>query len=79
MQVQNQGESTENGITVSVTVEGNTLKGEIDELAAGEEGTATIPLTPTPSGEVTLEVEAEPVPGEEVATNNEATYTLLVE
>jgi len=77
--VQNQGESTENGISVSVTVEGNTLKGEIDELAAGEEGTATIPLTPTPSGEVTLEVEAEPVAGEEVATNNEATYTLLVE
>jgi hypothetical protein len=77
--VQNQGESTENGVTVSVTVEGNTLKGEIDELAAGEEGTATIPLTPTPSGEVTLEVEAEPVDGEEVATNNEATYTLLVE
>jgi CARDB len=77
--VQNQGESTENGISVSVTVEGNTLKGEIDELAAGEEGTATIPLTPTPSGEVTLEVEAEPVDGEEVATNNEATFTLLVE
>lgn len=77
--VQNQGESTENGVSVSVTVEGNTLKGEIDEIAAGEEGTATIPLTPTPSGEVTLEVEAEPVAGEEVATNNEATYTLLVE
>jgi DNA-binding phage protein len=77
--VQNQGESTENGVSVSVTVEGNTLKGEIDELAAGEEGTATIPLTPTPSGEVTLEVEVEPVPGEELSENNEATFTLLVE
>jgi hypothetical protein len=77
--VQNQGESTENGITVAVTVEGNTLTGEIDELAAGEEGTATIPLTPVPKGEVTLEVEAEPVPGETVTENNEATYTLLVE
>jgi hypothetical protein len=77
--VQNQGESTENGVAVSVTVEGNTLKGEIDELAAGEEGTATIPLTPTPSGEVTLEVEAEPVAGEQVTENNEATFTLLVE
>lgn len=77
--VQNQGESTENGVTVSVTVEGNTLQGEIDELGAGEEGTATIPLTPTPKGEVTLEVEAEPVAGEQVTENNEATYTLLVE
>jgi hypothetical protein len=77
--VQNQGESTENGVSVSVTVEGNTLKGEIDELAAGEEGTATIPLTPTPSGEVTLDVEAEPVDGEQVTENNEATYSLLIE
>ena len=30
VQVKNQGESTENGVTVSVTVEGNTIKGEID-------------------------------------------------
>lgn len=77
--VQNQGESTENGISVLVTVEGNTTEGEIEELAAGEEGTATIPLTPAPSGEVTLEVEVEPVDGEQVTENNEATFTLLVE
>jgi hypothetical protein len=77
--VENQGESTENGISVSVSVEGNTLKGEIDELGVEEEGTVTIPLTPAPTGEVTLEVEAEPVDGEQVTTNNEATYTLLVE
>lgn len=77
--VQNQGESTENGVTVSVTVEGTTLQGEIDELGAGEEGTATIPLTPAPKGEVTLEVEVEPVAGEQVTENNEAVYTLLVE
>jgi hypothetical protein len=79
VQVQNQGESTENGVTVSVSVQGNTINGEIDELPAGEIGTATIPLTPTPSGEVTLEVEVEPVPGEHLTENNEATYTLLVE
>ena len=77
--VVNQGESTESGIPVSVTVEGNTLEGEIDEIEVGETGTATIPLTPTPSGEVTLEVEVEPVPGEELAENNEATYSLIVE
>ena len=77
--VQNQGESTENGVTVAVTYEGNTVTGEIDELPAGETGTAIIPLTPTPSGEVTLEVEVEAVPGEQVTENNEAAYTLVVE
>lgn len=77
--VQNQGDSTENGVTVAVSFEGNTVKGEIDELPAGETGTATIPLTPTPSGEVALEVEVEAVPGEQITENNEATYSLLVE
>jgi hypothetical protein len=77
--VQNPLESTETGVGVSVTFEGNTVKGEIDELPAGESGTAIIPLTPTPAGEVTLEIEVEPVPGEEVIENNEATYTLLIE
>jgi len=77
--VQNQGESTENGVTVAVTFEGNTVKGEIDELPVGETGTALIPLTPTPSGEVTLEVKVEPVAGEQITENNEASYTLLIE
>lgn len=77
--VQNQGESTESGITVSVTYEGTTLSQEIDEVAAGEEATASIVLTPAPSGEVTLEVEAEPVAGERVTENNEAVYTVLIE
>jgi CARDB len=77
--VQNQGESTETGVTVSVTFEGNTIKGEIDELPVGETGTAVIPLTPTPSGEVTLEVVVEAVTGEQVTENNEASYTLVVE
>jgi len=79
VQVQNQGESTENGVTVAVTIEGNTIKGEIDEIPVGEIGTTTIPLTPAPSGEATMEVEVEPVPGEQVTENNEATYTLVVE
>jgi hypothetical protein len=79
VQVQNQGESTEDGVGVSVTVEGSTLKGEVDEVGAGETASAVIPLTPTPSGEVTLEVEVEPVPGEQVTENNEATYTVLIE
>jgi CARDB len=77
--VQNQGESTENGVNVSVAYEGNTVSGEINELPAGEVGTAEIPLTPAPSGEVTLDIEVEAVDGEQVTENNEATYTLLIE
>ena len=77
--VLNSGESTENGVTVTVSFEGNTIKGEIDELPVGETGTAVIPLTPTPSGEVELEVVVEAVPGENITENNEATYTLVVE
>jgi hypothetical protein len=77
--VQNQGESTENGISVSVTVNGDTLQGTIDSVGAGEEETVAIPLTPAPSGEVTLEVEVETVPGEQVSENNEASYTVAFE
>jgi hypothetical protein len=75
----NSGESTENGVGVAVTFGGNTIKGEIDELPVGETGTAVIPLTPTPSGEVELEVVVEAVAGENITENNEATYTLIVE
>jgi len=79
VEVQNQGESTENGITVSVTVNGQTLTGDISSIEAGATETVTIPLTPAPKGEVTLEVEAEPVPGEEVSENNEASYAVVFE
>ncbi len=79
VQVLNVGESTESGITVAVTYEGNTVKGEIDELGVGETGTALIPLTPPPSGEVTLEVEVEAVAGENVTENNEGVFSLVVE
>jgi hypothetical protein len=79
VQVQNQGDSTANGVTVLVTVEGNTIQEKIDELVAGEIGTVTIPVTPAPSGEVTLEVEAEPVPGEQVTENNVGSFAVLIE
>jgi len=79
VQVQNQGESTENGITVEVSVDGgSTTSGTIESIEAGEIGTAVISLTPVPTGTVTLEVSVSPVPGEEVTTNNEATYTVTV-
>lgn len=77
--VENQGESTENGISVSVSVDGKPVEGSIETIGAGETGSVSIPLTPTPSGEVALEVEVATVPGEQVADNNEATYTVLFE
>jgi hypothetical protein len=80
VQVQNQGESTENGVSVSVSVNGsNTLQGTIETIAAGEIASVSIPLTPAPKGQVTLEVEVETVPGEKVSENNKATYTVTFE
>jgi hypothetical protein len=79
VEVENQGESTENGVDVTVSVAGTELQGSIETIAAGEVATATIPLTPTPSGEVTLEVTVDTVPGEQVSENNEASYTVVFE
>lgn len=79
VEVQNQGDSTENGVTVSVSVNGSTLEGSIDTIAAGETSTVSIPLTPAPSGEATLEVEVGTVPGEQVSENNEAGYSVVFE
>jgi len=80
VEVANQGESTENGIDVSVSVSGGTtLSGTIDSIAAGESETVAIPLTPAPSGEVTLKVKVDTVPGEKVSSNNEASYNVAFE
>jgi hypothetical protein len=79
VEVQNQGESTENGVTVVVIAGGKETTQEISVLEAGATETAVVPLTPSPEGETTLEVEVEPVPGEQVTTNNEATYSVNFE
>lgn len=80
VKVQNQGESTENGIGVTVTVSGGSpLEQKIDSIPAGETETAVIPLTPAPKGEVTLEVKVGSVPGETFTENNEGTYTVVFE
>jgi hypothetical protein len=80
VEVQNQGGSTENGITVSVTVSGgSTLQQDISTIAAGETASVAIPLTPAPKGTVTLEVDVQPVPGEQVSSNNKASYTVEFE
>jgi hypothetical protein len=80
VQVQNQGGSTENGVTVSVTVNGgHTLQQDISTIAAGETASVTIPLTPAPKGKATLEVDVQPVPGEQITENNKASYTVEFE
>lgn len=79
IQVQNQGESEESGVGVTVSYGGNTVKETINSIETGEIVTVTIPLTPTPQGTVELEVKVDTVPGEKVAENNEATYSVSFE
>jgi hypothetical protein len=80
VEVQNQGESTENSVTVSVTVAGGAAVDQtLSSIGAGEIQTVSVPLVPAPTGNTTLEVEVQPVAGEEVTTNNEATYTVEFE
>lgn len=75
VQVQNQGDSEETGVTVSVSVDGgDPITEEISTIAPGETQSVTIPLTPAPKGQVSLDVEVDPVPGEQVSDNNSATY-----
>jgi hypothetical protein len=76
VEVENQGESTEEGIAVTVSVDGTEIEGSIESIGAGETSVVSIPLTPTPKGEATLEVEVDTVPGEQVSTNNEASYSV---
>jgi hypothetical protein len=75
VQVQNQGDSEETGVTISVTVDSEApIEQEISTIAPGETQSVTIPLTPAPQGQTALDVEVQPVPGEQVADNNSASY-----
>ena len=80
MEVQNQGESDESGVQVSVTVnDGEPINKTIEEIAAGDTTEVTLPLTglPQPGTEAQLEVVVQPVEGEAVTDNNTATYTVV--
>jgi hypothetical protein len=83
IQVQNQGENTENDVVVRVTVGdgGDAFEREdtIDTIAAGEIQTVTIPLDQQPpTGQnVPISVEVEPVPGEEKTDNNTLESTVI--
>jgi hypothetical protein len=83
VQVVNQGENNETDVNVRVTVgEGNDatqLEEAIPEIAIGEQQTVTIPLAERPpTGEnVPVNVEVEPVAGEEKTDNNSADFTVI--
>jgi hypothetical protein len=79
IQVSNSGDNDETGINVSVTLAGTSLSGQLQALSAGETGTVKIPLTskPTPGTDATLQVVVQPVPGEQITTNNQSTYTVV--
>lgn len=83
--VQNQGDSEESEIPVQVSVTGGDEPIDTEEvissIAPGATRTVTIPLEPAPATgtPVTIEVFVEPVLGEQVADNNEATYEVTFE
>jgi CARDB len=82
LSVQNQGDSEESDIPVTVEIDGSEAgEATIDTIDAGETQTVTVPLDPAPeAGEtVTLDVFVEPVTGEQVSDNNEASYEVTVE
>jgi hypothetical protein len=83
IQVQNQGENTENDVTVSVTVGdgGDADKREetIDTIAPGEIKTVTIPLdrAPPTGQQVPITVEVAAVPGEQKTDNNKQESSVI--
>ena len=76
--VQNQGDTDESDITVEVSGDGIEGSQQIGSIAANETQSVAIPLQPAPkSGQtVDLDVSVAPVCGEQVETNNKATYSV---
>jgi hypothetical protein len=83
VQIANQGDNTETDVAVRVTVgEGDDaieLEEPLDTIAAGETKTVTLALEEQPpTGQnVPIEVEVEPVPGEEMTDNNIGTFSAI--
>jgi hypothetical protein len=80
VQVQNQGDSEESDVPVTYEIEGGPDGEEtVDSIASGDTETVTVPLEGVSSGEAVLTVRVEPVEGEEIEDNNEATYEVSFE
>jgi hypothetical protein len=82
VQVSNQGSVDEKGVGVSFSLTGGpqTIDGTatLGTIAPGAIQTATLPIHPAPPRKtpLTLEVTVNPVPGEQITTNNRFTYQL---
>ena len=82
-QVANQGENTETDVKVNVTIGrgGDAIKLEkvLDEIAAGETKTVTIPIAERPpTGQnVPIAVTVEAVPGEDKTDNNKGEFSAI--
>jgi hypothetical protein len=80
VQVSNQGSANERNVGVSFQLTGGpqTIDGSttVPSVAAGAIQTAELPIHPRPAADtqLTLEVTATPVPGEQITTNNRFTY-----
>jgi hypothetical protein len=83
VQVMNQGENDEKQIRVKVSITGAgkpiVVTQTIDAIAAGTNGTASVPLAATPptGRPVTILVEILPVPGEKNTTNNKGSFAAV--
>jgi hypothetical protein len=83
VQVINQGENNETGVTVKVTLgrggSAQTLQGRIDSIARGQTKSVSIPVKKTPpTGQaVPITVEVQPVPGEKKTDNNKQTFSAI--
>ena len=83
VQVANQGENTETDVNVQVRVgkgdEAIELEEPLDSIGAGETKTVTIPFSEQPptGRNVPIEVEVEPVPGEDKTDNNKQSYSAI--
>jgi hypothetical protein len=80
VQVSNQGSATERNVGVSFQLTGGPQTSDgsttVPLIAAGAIRTAKLPIHPRPATDtqLTLEVTATPVPGEQITTNNRFTY-----
>jgi hypothetical protein len=79
IQVQNQGTSEEADVVVTVTLNGEEIQQSIPTMDPGATETVKLQLTtlPQPGTEATLDVLVQPVAGEQVSENNEASYNVI--
>lgn len=79
--VENQGESEETDVRVTLKIEGSNgvdLEKTIGRIAPGETASAVIPFSESVQpGPTTIEIAVEAVPGEEFKDNNQASYPVV--